>query len=346
MAHSNEMNTGLDIGANSIKAVAIKPTKTGFELLCAKECRLKSSSTENGFVSDFGELVVGIKNIMDNGNFPSKNIATALKGASTFVRKLSVFCESPAELKETFPWIVDQYVCLDPEEMSIDFEILGEGERYHHVKVLVIGAKKDAVTDIVSVIESAEAVPRIIEPEELSLARLFRAVDSVQADTCVIIHVGFVGSMVVFLTGGTFDFSHEIDFGGKFCKEMLIEELGLPKEEGELIMMDPESHFDPDEAKQTIVDKFCTPFAENIDKAIRLYIHKGGNMPYKIMLSGGGCEIYGLSDALSRRFSVPVEYLDPWKVVEVPDDLKDSLNSSSKYTYNIAIGLAMSEKVY
>lgn len=339
------MNTGLDIGANSIKAVSISPTKTGFTLVAAKECRLKASSTENGFVSDFGELVVGIKSIMES-DFPTKNIATALKGESTFARKLSVYCETPNELYETFPWIIDQYISIDPEEMSLDFEVLGEGERYHHIKILVIGAKKDTVTDIVSVIESSEAVPKVIEPETLSLARLFRAVNKVHSDTAMVIHIGYVGSLVLFLYNGAYDFSHEIDIGGMFCLNQIINELNLSRQEAEDAMINPDAHQNSNKVKEVIIEKFCKPFAEAIKKSLKLYDFKGGNQPYKIMLSGGACQTFGIIDVLNDELSIPVEFLDPWSVVEVPGELKKMIKSTSKYTYNVAVGLSMSGIVY
>lgn len=341
----DKMNVGLDIGANSIKAIYLAPTKTGYSIVAVKECRLKSSSTENGFVSDFGELVVGIKSIMES-DFPTNNIATALKGESTFARKLSVYCENPNELYETFPWIIDQYVAIDPEEMSLDFEILGEGERYHHVKILVVGAKKDTITDIVSVIESSEAVPKIIEPETLSLARLFRAVSKVHNDTVMIIHIGYVGSLVIFLHNGTYDFSHEIDIGGMYCLNQLINELGLSREEAESAMINPESSQNSGKVKKAILDKFSKPFAEDIKKTLKLYDFKGGNNPYKVMLSGGACQTFGIIEVLNDELSIPVEYLDPWSVVEIPAELKKAIKPTNKYTYNVAVGLAMSGKVY
>lgn len=340
------MNTGLDIGANSIKAVAIEPTKTGFTLLAASDCRLSSDSTEDGFIADYGELVQGIKNITEKGNFPSKFAATALKGPSTFARKLSIYCESVSELKETFPWIIDQYVCLDPEEMSLDFEVLGEGERYHHLKLLVVGARKDTITDMVSVIESSKMTPKVIEPEGMSLARLFRALNPVKAGVSMLLHIGYVGSAAVLLSDGVFDFSGEISIGGKYCTEIVMEELSLNRDEAEQIKKNPAAHSDPDAARAALVDRFCRPLADQAEKILRLYTHKGGNAPYKIVLSGGACETYGLTDVLSERFSAVVEYLDPWKVVSLPKEFEKNIEAAGKYSYNIAIGLAMTGKVY
>ncbi len=346
MAHNGEMNTGLDIGANSIKAVAIEPTKTGFTLLAASDCRLNADSTENGLVADYGELVQGIKTITEKGSFPSKYVATALKGPSTFARRLSVYSESVSELNETFPWIIDQYVCLDPEEMSLDFEILGEGERYRHIKLLVVGARKDTVTDIVSVIESSKMIPRVIEPEAMSMARLFRAVSPVKTGTCLLLHIGYVGSAAVLLSDGVFDFSGEIDLGGRKCTDIVMEELGLGRDEAERVKKDPGSHSDPEAARIALMDKFCRPLAVQAEKILKLYSYKGGGSPYKIMLSGGACETFGLTDALSEKFSVPVEYLDPWKVVDMSKELEKTVEASGRYAYNVAVGLAMNGKVY
>ena len=64
------------------------------------------------------------------------------------------------------------------------------------------------------------------------------------------------------------------------------------------------------------------------------------------MLSGGACQTFGIIEVLNDELSIPVEYLDPWSVVEIPAELKKAIKPTSKYTYNVAVGLAMSGKVY
>lgn len=343
MAYNNEVNIGFDINANSIKVAAVKSTKTGLSLLSVKEYRLTPNSVENSTSYNVDNLIIKIKKIIEEDKYLTKRVAVALKDNSAFVRKLSVCSETVPDLKETFPWILDQYVSIDPEDTSFDFKILGEDECCNHVNVLVAGAKKDVVTNLKSIMESAGADLKVIEPESLSLVRLFLAIDPLHTYTSVIINVDYTSTEVILLSGKTIDYSQKIDFSGKYCTDIVMSELNLSQEESEVAMIHPDLHSTFKGVRTVIADKFCIPFVKAVDSVIKRYTYNGGSMPHKIILSGEACEICGLGDILNSHFFIPVEYLDPCKAINMPDILRSSLASSAKYAYNVAIGLAMRE---
>lgn len=343
---NDELHVGLDIGANAVKAVLLGVNKNGFILEQARISKLANSSIENGMIMDYGELVRGITDVMRNDIFKTDRVSIALKGPSVVVRRVAVYTDNRDELSETFLWSVNQYGDIDPEEMSVDFEVLGGAELFNSADVLFTAAKKDVITDFVSVLESSKTVPAVVEAEALSLVRLYRGLNYPKKDTTMLIHVGYVGSLVIFIKDGRFDFCKEINCGGKSFSDMIKHDLGVDDKEAERIKIDPNLYDDP-KAVMDIINRVVTiEYLLETDSVYKFYTLKNGQPPARIFLSGGASETAGLKEALTAKYSVPVDYLNPWKNVALAPEYEDFFNTDNRYTYNVALGLAMHGHVF
>lgn len=342
---NDEFHIGLDIGANAVKAVILGHSKTGFILKEARISKLSSTAIENGVIMDYGELVHGVLDVTRNDIFKTNMVAIALKGPSVVVRRVNIFADNRDELAENFLWRVNQYGDIDPEEMSVDFEVLGGAETFNSAEVLFTAAKKDTLTDFVSVLESSKMQASVIEAEALSLVRLYRGLDYPKSDTTMIIHVGYVGSLIIFIKDGKFYFSKEIDCGGKTFSDIIKSDLGVSEKEAERIKIEPHLYKDPAKVKEIMNRVASIEYVLKVDSVYKFYTLKNGLPPVRIFLSGGASETYGLKDALSAKYSVLVDFFNPWKVIGLTDEYKDFFNAENKFTYNVALGLALHGKI-
>lgn len=342
---NDEFHIGLDIGANAVKAVILGYSKTGFILKEARISKLSNTAIEDGVIMDYGELVHGVLDVTRNDIFKTNKVAIALKGPSVVVRRVNIFSENREELAENFLWRVNQYGDIDPEEMSVDFEVFAGTEIFNSAEVLFTAAKKDTITDFVSVLESSKMKASIIEAEALSLVRLYRGLDYPKGETTMIIHVGYIGSLIIFIKEGKFYFCKEIDCGGKNFSDIIKNDLGVSEQEAERIKIDPNSYKDPEKVKEIMSRVASIEYILKVDSVYKFYTLKNGLPPVRIFLSGGASETYGLKDALSAKYSVLVDYFNPWKVIALSDDYKDFFNADNKFTYNVALGLALHGKV-
>ena len=340
------LHVGLDIGANVIKAVLLERTKTGYILNHARINKLSYAAIENGVIIDFGELVHGVIDVMRNNIFETNKVAIALKGPSVIVRFVGVYTDSREDLAENFLWIVNQYGDIDPEEMSIDFEVLGGAEVFNRANVLFTAAKKDTVTDFVSVLESSKVEPYVIEAEALSLVRLYRGLDYPKSGTTMIIHVGYVGSLIIFIKDGRFSFCKEMASGGKVFTDVVRQDLGISEQEAEKIKINPNLHSDPQAVREIINRVASIDFVLAVDSIYKFYTLKNGLPPDRIFLSGGACETFGLKEALTAKYSVPVEFLNPWKIIELSGEYQGFFDSDNRFAYNVALGLALHGRVF
>lgn len=341
---SEKYHIGLDIGANSIKAVLLNPTKTGFVVAKLRSETYEGIVTENGAINDYGELVNRILDIVDN-SFPTNKVALALKGPSVLVRKVLVNNDSLGDLGE-FRWIANQYASVEPEEMCIDFEALPSQDLYNHTSIVMTAAKKDIVTDYVSVIESARLVPYAIESEAMSIARLFRALRKGNlSETHMILHVGYIGSIIILMKNNLFEYCREVSRGSKYFTDLLKHDLDMDDETAEAVIINPEEYSDPEKVHTTLERILSIEYIQEIDYVLKFYQLRGGSLPNHIYLSGSSCQIFGLERVLREKYSAPVEYLNPWEFIKLPDSI-EKLRADEKYGYSTVLGLALHGLVY
>ena len=341
---SDNFHIGLDIGANSIKAVKVASTKTGFFVDKFKHTDFSDVVTENGAVMDYGELVKRLNDLIDV-SFGTKEVAIALKGPSVLVRKMLVNNDSLGDIGE-FRWIADQYAYVEPEEMSIAFETLPSQDLYNHTSIVMTAAKKDTITDFVSVMESASLIPKVIESEAMAIVRLYRTLyNKNTVDIHMILHVGYVGSFIILTKNGMFDYCRELSRGGKYCTELIMHDLEVDEATAEEIKIDPEKHSNPDKVIETLERIFDIEFIQEVEYVLKFYLLRGGSLPDKIYLSGGACQTIGLEKALREKYKVSVEYIDPWDKITMEESV-GSVTELGRYTYNVALGLALHGYVY
>lgn len=341
---SDKYHIGLDIGANSIKAVLLNSTKTGFVVDKFLSNTFDGSVIENGVINDYGELVHRILETVDV-SFPVRMAAAAIKGPSVIVRKMLVNNDSLGDLKE-FRWIADQYACVEPEEMCMDFEVLPSQDLYNHTSIVMTAANKDLVTDFVSVIESAKLQPCVIEAEVMSIVRLFRALklaDSTKRQ--LILHVGNAGSFVIIIKNGFFDYCMDINRGDKYFTELIMHDLDVDNETAEKIKIHPDEYSEPGKAYDTLNRIFSIEYIQEIEYVLKFYLLRGGSLPNNIYLSGSGCQTFGLEKALFEKYGVQVEYLDPWNFITFQDS-HGKIDPINRYSYSTVLGLALHGLVF
>ena len=345
MSSNDKLLVGLDIGARAIKVCEISPSKTGFNLINLHDGKLDDITVENGTIIDFGEIVDSITKIRETVLIDNFSIAVALKGPSTILRRVYAYTEKPEELEEIFRWIADQYLPIDPEEYSLDYAVLPKVDRYNHASVLVTGAKKETIADFVSLLESSKVDLKMVEPESLSLIRLYRALNLPKISSAII-HVGHIGSLMIFLRDGEFDFSKEISVGGAVIADELSDVFGVSQEDAERYRHRPLGESNATEIVNALEDIYKDQFIPYVEEACKLYEIRSGRKISVIYLSGGGATSYGLKETLMSVFLVNVDFLDPWKMVTYSEKYKSVVESDARYTFNVSLGLALYGLVY
>src|SRR5260370_33196626 len=87
MGKNSRQPVGLDIGSSSIKAVELKATKAGYELVSFGMEALEPDTVVDGAIMDAPQVANAISKIFDAQRIKTKNGATSVSGHSGIVKR-------------------------------------------------------------------------------------------------------------------------------------------------------------------------------------------------------------------------------------------------------------------
>src|SRR6202049_1207138 len=115
---------GLDIGSSSIKAVELKGTKQGYELVSFGLEPLAQDTVVDGAIMDAPLVAGAISNIFETQKIKTRNVATAVSGHSVIVKRVSLPMMTEEELYDRIQSEASQHIPFDIAGVNLDYQIL------------------------------------------------------------------------------------------------------------------------------------------------------------------------------------------------------------------------------
>src|SRR6476661_1675873 len=125
---------GLDIGSSSIKAVELKETKGGYELVSFGTENLAQDTVVDGAIMDAPQVANAISKIFDAQKIKTKNVATSVSGHSVIVKRVPLPLMTAAELYDRIPADTSEQRPLDNAQVNLGARGLGAVEAQQDVE--------------------------------------------------------------------------------------------------------------------------------------------------------------------------------------------------------------------
>jgi len=305
---------GLDFGASSFKVVEL--TRTGGEL------------TLTGFdAAPVGEdPEAALAELLQRGDYSTKNIALAVGGRSVCVRYASFPKMPPQELLEAVRLESDRLLPFEDTEVSLDCQELtpsaGDTEG-DVVPVLVAACRTDFVEERVDAVLNAGFTPTAVDVDLFGLVNAWSLDPRPErAGVVALVDVGSSRTGVVLVEDGTPRFTREfgqgsVDVSGESASAMPAPFAGT----GEPSELDA--------------------LAREIALSVEYAEHNEGLEVEEIHLTGGGALIDGLTARLAEEARRPVELWDPMAQVVFDTDKVSPLELGERGpSFTVALGLA------
>jgi len=103
MGKKSRQLVGLDIGSSSIKAVELKASKAGYELVSFGMEALAPDTVVDGAIMDAPQVANAISKIFDAQRIKTKNVATSVSGHSVIVKRVPLPLMTEDELYDRIP---------------------------------------------------------------------------------------------------------------------------------------------------------------------------------------------------------------------------------------------------
>jgi type IV pilus assembly protein PilM len=235
---------GLNIGADSIKAVELKGKGNQVAVTALGMIPTPPDSISQGVVMSTTALSGAIRELFQKSGIKTKRIITSVAGSGALVvRVIEVPKMSDAELKGNMTQDADRYIPFPPSEVIMDFKALrdlpGDPDS-GNMEVLLAAAQREIVDLHINVLIGAKMEPLAIDVEPLAAARALsynglgdNSSGSNYGDVWALINMGATNTEISILRGDILVFTRSIPRGANAFTQAISEALGLSAPDAE-----------------------------------------------------------------------------------------------------------------
>jgi type IV pilus assembly protein PilM len=336
---------GLDIGTSAVKAVELRAAGRGFRVSAFATDPIPSASIVDGAIIDGAGVAETIRRMLDRASIKTRDVAASLSGNAVIVKKISLPQMTESELAETIRWEAEQYIPFDVQDVNLDYQILDAGGRDGRaaMDVLLVAAKKDKIGDYTSVIAQAGRVPVVVDVDAFAMQNAFEAnYDTDGPQVLVLMNMGASATNVNIVSAGTSLFTRDISVGGNAYTEAIQREFSLSFERAEQAKRGEAGAGASSDDVASVLKAVTDTVLLEIQKTFDFFrATAASDRLDRIMLCGGGSRTDGFFNALSSRFGLPVEPLDPFRRVAFDANKLGVAANEAAPTAVIAVGLAL-----
>lgn len=338
----SEIVVGLDIGANTTKAVWLSKSATGFTL----DAALSAPTPVKGMLSeaplDQEEMAGAIKSIIAGSHIKTKSANIALPENQVYTRVLEMPFLTEKELSSAIYFEAEQYIPVPLNTMTLDWHVLSKENSSQSAKmqVLLVGAPTSLIQRYQKVLTLSGLMPHVVETEILSVVRALASVPNFP--NSLVVHIGAVSTAIAIVKGGVVVFTYSIPTGGNAMSRAIASDFGFSITQAEEYK---KTYGVSSSALSGKIGKAVFPVLSSlvteIKKALAFYGEKyRGDQPImQIILSGGSAKLPGIDAFFAQSCGIESVVASPWNIVGNQPIPKEILQNGSEYT--VAIGLAM-----
>jgi type IV pilus assembly protein PilM len=333
---------GLDIGSSTIKAVELKSTKAGYELVSFGTEALAQDTVVDGAIMDAPQVANAISKIFDAQHIKIKNVATSVSGHSVIVKRVWLPLMSEEELFERINSEASQHIPFDILDVSLSYQLLESMDS--QMDVLLVAVKKDKILNHTNVLAQAGKTPVVVDIDAFALQNCFEVNYEPDAgQTVALLNIGASVMNINIVRGGVPLFTRDVSVGGNQFTDALQKELDLSFDDAERLKKGDTLPSVTDDQKQQILRSVSDILTLEIQKTFDFFrATASGESIQRIVVAGGTARVPGLVDLLREEFAMPVEELNPFRRVLVnPAKHSDDQIREMAPRLAIAVGLAL-----
>lgn len=320
---------GLDIGTRSIRVAEVLLNKQPPVLSKVGLMKIPEGLIIDGEIADVKGVSGVLREMWKKAGFAKRDIVIGVANQKVIVRVIDMPQMTEEELKGAIKFQAADYIPMPIEETIIDFEILKEYEIREDekmMKVLLVAAQRDMIQSFVDALAGAGLTPASIDVKSFALMRsLIPKLATIPSEddakkamsTACLLNVGAGVSNMVIIDEGMPYFVRILLFGGNDFSKVLADQLKITEDEAESLKMTLSNPTGgrksaDQKAREKKAEEALRPklgqFVREIRRSIDYCLDQTGcRPPERIILSGRGAQIAGLTGELEKALQVEVE---------------------------------------
>jgi type IV pilus assembly protein PilM len=344
---------GIDIGFSSAKVVQLRKSKGQAVLETYGELYLgpyANKAIGQSATLPPEKMVEALKDLFKAANVTATRAAISIPLRSSLIVLMDIPSLGEKQVNEIVPIEARKYIPVPVSEVMLDWWVIpkketlaageNEAEPTQKVEVLMVAIHNNVLKQYRELASAAGLDVRTFEIETFSA---IRAVFGHDMQATMVLDVGASSAKVTIVDFGIVRASHVINKGGQDITFALSKSTGVSFGRAEEIKR--ESGILGETGEKNI-SGVASPVIEYIffeaNKVISAYQKKYQRAVSKVILTGGGSLLKGLSEVAARNFEVEVVFGNPFGKVEAPAFLENVLRGVGP-EFAVAVGLALRE---
>jgi len=338
---------GLDVTTSSIKLIELAESGRGFRVESFAAEPTPPNSINDKAIVDAEAVGEAIRRAVKRSGAKSRDAAVAISGDAAITKVIQMPKHlSASDLEGQVELQADQYIPFPMEEVSFDFETVGESERDPDMlDVLLVATRTENVDQKQAAVEAAGLTTRVVDVEAFAVENACSLLSHQMPDSGVekfIAIVDFGASSTTFsvLHDLKVIYTRDFAFGGQQLTEEImrtyglsLEDAGRAKKEGGL-----PSNYQPE-----VLDAFMDDMSQQVSRSLQFFLASGTgrDQPDQVLVCGGCANIPGVADVVGSRIGIATEVGDPLGQMKLSSRAKSHGVQKDSTALLTACGLAL-----
>jgi type IV pilus assembly protein PilM len=314
---------GLEIEEESLKAIMIKKSRKGSEVVSCAARKIKKGILQEGQIMNKTELAGEIKALLASAKpkpISSKFVVFSVPESKSFVRTIQIPKMTREEAGEAILWETEANIPISADKVYLDWQVIetkGKNE-----EILVVAVPKDVIDSYYETIKLAGLVPLAAEVDIIATIRSLTSEN--EEKTILVIDVGADVTNMAICKNQIPYFTSSLPVSGKTFTDAVQKGLGISWEKAEEFKA---KYGLGKMKKDDMLFNIYRPLVENlageIEKSLVFYTESINlkEEVSEIILSGGGSLLRHMADYLTKRIGKNVTLGNPARGMGIAKDL-------------------------
>jgi type IV pilus assembly protein PilM len=347
---------GVDIGSSSIKIVELE--KKGGKIVL-KNYALTEANVE-GLIKPGSSNIISaevggiVEKILDDIGVKTKDINVAIPSFASLITTIELPPVSDKEIEQIIQVEAPKYIPVPLDEVVYGWEVIEDGriekgEQGKNSHLRKASKKKPTRVMLASIMKNiSQEYEKVfkssgynIDSLEVDTFSLKRSIMGNEKRDCLIVDFGSYVTNISIIANGSVVINRSIDVGGVKMTELLSQSLGINSKRAEKIKNNQGLEIDSQDIKKQVMIPLLTNISDDIKKAMEVFKQNYPNSKLEsLILTGGSSRMNGFKEFLSKELDINVVEGNPWKSLDYPAKLQESLDSLQPF-FGTAVGLAL-----
>lgn len=331
----------LDIGTNAVRVVQLASNGTdNWTLLHYGYAPVDSKTSSSDSAESRRRLGEIIMTAIGQSGIKTKNVVIGLPSSKTFTTVIDVPTVSPAELRATLKYQIDQYIPMSIDDAKVDWALLGQSlHDPQKQEVLLASTANSYAEERLEFVEGLGLNVIAAEPDPLAMIRSLLPAGI--NDARLIIDVGEQSTDLAITYKDSPRLVRTIPTGLNSLVKAAVQNLNVQEDQARQFIL--KFGLAPDRLEGQVfraVEGVLDSFTAELTKSIKFFQTRYPNTPVGgILLSGYGGVVPKLGDYVSAKTGVQSQIANPWQKVRVQQSDQQQLGTIAT-EFATVVGLA------